>query len=290
MGYEPASPPPKFVEYFARGDTTEVEVKRDLERDGWRIEREQDEVTVDVTDEIKVVGHLDGVIWTGMEAIAKHRVLEIKRMADPYWRVVKDGGWYVDGLMEKYRWQISAYMIATGLEVVLVCRNGDTGEDLYLYAEEPFHPINDIKARVLSVEGRARSFATLDDVGQCDSADFPCPFYYTHLDEGREDAAEDTDLLEGLGIAFSLAQGRERAAKDEVKRIRDEISAVVGDRLKVNAGRVKITKFVSRRTSLDRRRIERDGIDLSEYESTKEYDGVRITVGDDDRDDSTGGV
>lgn len=268
------SPPERYVEYFARGDVTEAEVKADLRAKGWTVEREQLEVVLDITDEIKVVGHIDG--QTVIELGKPTRLLEIKRMNDTYWTVVKDGGWYVDGLMEKYRWQISAYMHATGLEVVLVARNGDTGEDLFLYAEEPFYTLNDIKARVIVVEGRARSFTTLDF--PCDQADYPCPFYYTHANDREDASAEEAEEIEAVGIAYSLAKQRERSAKDSADVCRDRLGVLLGTRNKINAGRVRVTRFSQTRTKLDKKSAEADGVDLSKYESTSKSTVVRVTV------------
>lgn len=281
IGYETAPVPGKFLEYFARGDATEIEVKTDLRAKGWEIGNEQDEVTLDITDEIKVVGHIDGtcIDWVLHEGKPFERLLEVKRMAQAYWQVVKDGGWYVDGLMEKYRWQISCYMLATGLEVVLVCRNGDTGEDHFLYAEEPFYTLNDIKARVLVVEGRARSFGTLDDLQGCDSADYPCPFYYTHPTDREELDGDEAEEVEGLGIAYQAARERERESKAAAEVLRDELRDLLGDRGKVVAGRVRVTKYDSSRTRLDKDAAKRDGIDLSKYESrSPSSTTVRVTV------------
>lgn len=278
IGYEAKAPTQKWLDIFARGDVTEEEVKTHLRAEKWwYITREQEEVTLQITDEIAVVGHIDGVGVDGTsQPIA--RLLEIKRMNDAYWKVVRDGGWYVDGLMEKYRWQISAYMLALDMEAVLVCRNGDTGEDHYLYAETPFYTKNDIAARVLVVEGRARSFTTLDALGECDRLDYPCPFYYTHLENEREDAGEDAEAIEALGIAYRQAREREQRSKDEATRCRDDIGRLLGNRERVAAGRIKVTRYTSKRSKLDKARAKRDGIDLSEYESTTESTAIRITV------------
>lgn len=289
VGYDALEPPPKFMEYFARGDATEIEVKESLRADRqWMIEREQEEVTLQISNEIAVVGHLDGVSidWPndpGTHTPLPERVLEIKRMNNTYWNVVKAGGWYVDGLMEKYRWQLSVYMLATGLEAVLVARNGDTGEDLFLYAEQPFHAYNDIAARVLVIEGRARSFGTLEDLGECDRADYPCPFYYTHTEEEKRDALEgdEAEELEGLGVAYQSAKQRESEAKAAGESLRSSIGSLLGERDKVSAGRVRVTRYAGKRTSLDKDQMRRDGIDVDKYESVKfNKPTVRITVAD----------
>lgn len=278
VGYEPKSPPDKYLEYFARGDATEVEVKADLRAAGHIIDREQEEVVVDITDEIKIVGHIDGTIIRSEQVPlpSSQRLLEVKRMNNTYWNIVKDGGFYVDGLMEKYRWQMSPYMHGTGLELTMVCRNGDTGEDLYLYAEEPFYTMNDLRARVIVIEGRVRSFTTLDF--PCDQADYPCPVYYTHADD-REDAdADEAEEIEAAGIAYSLAKQAERDAKDAAGRCRDKIKELVSGRKRLNAGRVRVTTYATRRTTVDREMARADGVDLSKYESTKSTPALRITV------------
>lgn len=280
VGYEPKDPPPKYAEYFARGDVTEEEVKTDLRAARWMVSREQEEVVLNITDEIKVVGHIDGALQRddmGLgPQLTKERLLEVKRMNDAYWNVVREGGFYVDGLMEKYRWQQSAYMLATGLELTMICRNGDTGEDHYLYAETPFYTHNDIAARVLVVEGRARSFTTLDF--PCDQADYPCPFYYTHANDREELDGEEAEAIEGLGIAYQIARGRERDAKAAAELVRDDLRKLLGTRDRIVAGRVKVTTYDTTRTKLDKKAAIADGIDLSKYESTSTSTTVRVTV------------
>lgn len=280
-------PPEVYKGYFARGEETEKEALVKLAGDGWMLARFQEEVVMHVTEEIKVVGHVDA---TGIDTneLDGHgsvpilgRVVEIKRMNDAYWNLVKNNGIYgVKGLMEKYLWQISVYMIALNMEAVFVFVNGDTGEYQYFYLETPPHEPNEIIARVLVIEGRARSFGTLADLGACDSADYPCPFYYTHSEEDKREAldGEEAERLEGLGVSYQIARDRAKAADDDSKRIRREIESLMGDRRKVSSGSVRVTRYDTTRKSLDRKRLAADGIDLSQYESERTYPAVRVTV------------
>lgn len=273
VGFEPAPTPEKYVEYFARGEATEVEVKEALLNRGWTIEREQEEVRLPISGEIVVVGHIDGVAITMGELNALnpegnilYRVLEVKRMNDAYWNVVKNGGWYVDGLMEKYRWQVSVYMLSLGMECVLVCRNGDTGEDHYLYAEEPFHSLNEIAARVLVVEGRARSFSTVADLPPCDRNDYPCPFYQLHSGEDKDTLdGSEAEELEGIGVAYADAKARESRAKADGEVLRERAGRLLGKRSKARAGLVSVSKFTGSRTVLDEDAMRADGIDVEKY-------------------------
>lgn len=277
-------PPEKFKEYFARGDVTEDEVKADLRSQGYVISREQEEVVMDITDEIKVVGHIDGVRSDYASSVpTQHKVLEVKRMADAYWQTVKRFGLHnTPGLVEKYLWQMSAYMHATGLEGVFVFRNGDTGEDLIFDLETPPYERNAVVARVLVVEGRARSFGTLDDLQACDSKDYPCPFYYTHLEDDREELdGDEAELLVGVALTYTDAKRREQEAKDEAKRAREELVSILGERNRVSAGRVRVTTFTQQRKRFDRKRAESDGLDLSKYDTTQPVDNIRVTVRED---------
>lgn len=278
IGYDAMEPPEKYQGYFARGEAAEEDIKFALTDAGWVIDDEQMEVVLDVTDEIKVVGHIDGTMHG---FLGQKRILEAKRMNDAYFRLVQQQGFYIpSGLMVKYRWQLSAYMLATGMEASLVIMNGDTGEFLQFDIETPPHGRTEIVARVLVIEGRARSFATLDSLDACDSADYPCPFYYTHPQEDERERLDgyEAEQLEALGIAYRNARERSKRADEDAKSLRREIEVLMGDRGKVSGGSVRVTRYDTTRKSLDKKRLAADGIDLSQYESERTYPSLRVTV------------
>lgn len=280
---DPVGPGEKMQAVFDRGSDTEVVVLAELESLGYVIDGMQDEVIVEINDDVCVMGHTDGLIsHTELWGTTRRKVLEIKRMNDAYWRVVKEGGWHVDGLMSKYRWQVSSYMVATGNECAFVAKNGETGELLWLFAEEPFYTREQLRARVMQVEAMARGFTVAGDY-ECDNDDYPCPFFYTHTtkkaDEGVEVLnGEEAERVEALATKYADAKRRERDAKAEAKRLGSEIRGVLGSREKIAAGVARVTSYTGTSTRFNWGGARDDGIDVDKYRSVSSYDALRVTI------------
>lgn len=99
-----------------------------------------------------VVGHLDGVINGDPFPPLGPRVLEIKSMGKDAFKSFKALGWEAPGLVQKYKWQLSVYMLATGLEALLVAKSRDSGELLRFGVEVPFYSLDEITERVAFLE------------------------------------------------------------------------------------------------------------------------------------------
>ncbi len=111
LGYSPASPPDFLQSAYDEGNRLEPIVIKALRDDGWNIYGEQTEVEIEIVPGAVIIqGHIDGY-YDGMEGKA---VLEIKTMAHASYLDWDKNGWESkSALIEKYKWQQSAYVIAT---------------------------------------------------------------------------------------------------------------------------------------------------------------------------------
>lgn len=113
-----------------------------------------------------VFGHLDGVVNGDPFTPSGPRVLEVKSMSQDAFKQFQAKGWYGDwpegSLPDRYRWQLSIYMLATGLEALLVCKNRNSGEIAKHGIEQPYYSLDQITERVAYIEDHV-SRGTLPD-------------------------------------------------------------------------------------------------------------------------------
>lgn len=142
------------------GALHEEDVIARLTADGYAVTRQQDEVNLRPagSDGGVVQGHLDGIVMTQPpdEGFPSSRVLEIKSMSDSAFKAFQAKGWYGDwpeaSLPDRYRWQVSIYMLATGLEALLVAKNRNSGEITQHGIETPYYSLEQITERVAYLE------------------------------------------------------------------------------------------------------------------------------------------
>ena len=229
LGYAPVSPPEFIQNAFDEGNRIEPLAIQKLWDLGWTIRERQAEINtigdyqIEVELEIipgqaKVVGHLDGTIEGNFLGETVHMsVLEIKCMAAKSWEQFHKHGWDAPGLVQKYKWQASAYMLATGLPHILVAWNKDTEELAYAITSEPFYTISDIANKLQAAEN-----AINDGVLPEGCTDFPCPYFYLHADKESVPVAKADEVLEITLASWLDADRAEKAAKklkDEYKRL-----------------------------------------------------------------------
>lgn len=285
LGYTPMRPPGKFVTIFEGGHEWERAVKDHLASRGFAVYdtligydthsgadgQEGISVVLKVSDSIRVLGHLDGVIWD-QENESVRRVLEVKSMAHDSYEAFVRLGWEMGGLMEKYKWQVSVYMLATGMELQLVGvdKTSDPANPIYhsLYAELPPYSLVDVMTRVLEAEAYM-------DLPACDAASYPCPFFYL----GCDDDAEDSDAVLDALVETAVAQtqiAKLEAAKD--KELRQQLMDTMGTRKKVRTDAATVSTQTSTRTVTDWDKMREDGIDVAKYQSKEDGSKyVRLT-------------
>lgn len=234
LGYEPVAPPEWLQERFDEGTALEPIVLAELERLGWTIISSQLAINSEGNHQLEVAmevipgkatvrGHLDAV---GIEP-PRHptRVVEVKSMAEKSLQACSRLMWDTPGLIQKYKWQLSSYMLATGLEgVLVVCSKGEDGVKnlLYMYAEEPFYTISDIALKISEAEKHI-SEGTLPEGCQ----DYPCPYFHLHAPSDNPIQSADEELDDLMAKWLSL-DNFEKAYKKEKDDIRAEMLAITG--------------------------------------------------------------
>lgn len=239
LGYEPIAPPQKMLDVFQAGNDAEPIAMDALRRDdGWHLYDQQKEVALKVTEKIYVVGHIDAKGVRERNGSTDARIVEVKSQGSNEYDSYKDD-WSV-GLFPRYAWQTSVYQIAEGLGLLLVRFNRDTGEFAVDYRDEAAHSIADIRRRVLLIEAQASKGELPNDV----CSDYPCPFFYTHLDDRIE---VDDPQVESLAQEYKKAQRDEKTAKSRKKDVFTALRVLAGkDRKLVTEGGWKVTFYDQR--------------------------------------------
>jgi hypothetical protein len=288
MGYDAIAPPSDAQQRMDEGHLHEMDVTRRMVEEGWRFSpgSSQLEVVLPITRKVVVVGHLDGLGWKNGPAavstadpiaalkIVGGHVVEIKSQSKNQWADFERSGWE-SGFFPKYKWQLSAYMLATGLPAVVVRKNRDNGQVKYEYVEAPFYSLTATRVRVMMVEALVAKGELPEE---CDNRVFPCPFFYLHHDP-EVTTLEDPQLDE-LGRQYKEASVAEAAARqikeDTRKALRqglvgmDKVSTAIG---------TKITFYMAKNPpSLDKERMKADGIDLDSYMTQTESERLRVTL------------
>lgn len=174
LGYEPIPPPEWLQEKYDEGSELEPVVLAELRSRGWFLQDEQLEVELDVIPGVaKVVGHLDG---TGHPDSLPWGVVEVKTMAEKSWKDFELNGWAsTSPLITKYKWQASAYMLATQKPHYMVAWNKVTKEIYVEFAQAPFYTISDIANKLQLAEDHINKGLVPDGC-----TDYPCPYFYLH--------------------------------------------------------------------------------------------------------------
>ena len=234
LGYDAIPPPEWLMQKFQEGTDLEPQVLAELESLGWQLTVTQDEVNSEGDYQLEVMlevipgvatvrGHLDA---TGVEPMSNHPVVvEVKSMAEKSFTEVNRLAWNTPGLIQKYKWQLSAYMLATQLPgVLVVCSKGADGLKnlLYMYADEPFYSISDIANKLQTAEDAINS-GTIPE----GCTDYPCPYFYLHAPiEAPEPAPKE---LDGLLDAWKEINRKKKIYESEEASLRDMIKEYVGE-------------------------------------------------------------
>lgn len=249
-----AMPPPKEMQdRFDEGHLHEPHVLEKMRREGWTIWGEQETVELQVTGRIVVRGHIDA---KGAVDITSHEVkdvqaniVEVKTQSKDEWDGFERNGWD-HGFFPGYKWQLSAYMLATKLPAVLVRKNRNSGQIKMEWVDEPFYSLVDIRKRVLEIEALASEGLP----NEClPTVKYPCPYYYLHTKElAVADAAslpvvvkdEELEELARVYVEAAAVSKREKERADQTKRA---ILRALDGRGKVETvGGVKISTWQQR--------------------------------------------
>ncbi len=268
LGYEGKPYPEGLMARFADGELHEGAIVAELEAGGDGVSHRQHECNLWISDGLVVQGHLDGVM--------DGRVLEIKTMSQSAWDSFVRLRWDTPGLIQKYKWQLSVYMLAMGMEATLIVKNKNTGEKQRHGVELPFYTLEQVQERVLAIEHEVASGIL---PALCDEAMYPCPFYYLHEDAETE-VVSDFEI-ENLASQYKLLQANAVAADAAKTLVYRTLLQSMGDRKKVKTERVSVTVYEQNNpVKWDMDKMKSDGIDTSLYEIRTKGQRMRVQVKD----------
>lgn len=216
QGFDALAPSAGMLEVFKAGH----EAERQVWAKGIIKGRAQDYVELPISETIRISGHLDA--WTA------ERVYEVKSQSEAEWKPIE-----LSPLWYRYKFQIGVYMHATGLplSVLRVMREKDgtiSNQEWQDYTTPPVS-LAEIRAKVFQVELLARR----DLVGErCEKVEYPCPFYYTHVDSREGDEREEVDDPAAVVLArqYGSAKLVASAANARVKASREALLAYMGEK------------------------------------------------------------
>lgn len=218
--------------------------------------RYQEEVEIEVLPGIWLVGHPDAVHIMNLYGI------EIKSMRPAYYNQFLEKGFDTPGLIQKYRWQWSAYRWIMGIPFYLCIIDSDPEEEddfsrrmeFIQIPQEAYLSMNQIKSRVLTIEAWARRGELPDG---CDTKQFPCSTYYLETNPNYE--YSDNDVLRGYAEEYYTANKWEKLAKkskahakeglEEVQKPVDREASDKVESFKTDCGELTINWYKQRNPS-----------------------------------------
>lgn len=278
LGYTATRPHEKTQKAYDRGHNAEDVVKGRMREEGWVIWDEQQEVRVQITGKISVVGHIDGKMGQrvtvnhdeGSISTIQQFLGEVKSQADREWSLFEQYGWE-SSFFPKYRWQVSSYMIATGLPLAMIRAHvNKLGEIVGIeveYVEQPFYSVEQIRLRLLTVEMMAARM----DIPECEKPIFGCPYWYLpehNADADKDRIVLDDDEFEKLCIEFEQARLAAKLYEAKAKVLRPTVHKLIVDRtgdiktaLVTSGAGVKVTRWEQKNPSyVDYDAMVNDGV------------------------------
>lgn len=248
QGYTAIAPPEHMLKVFEAGHKAEDQ----LWAKGVLSGLAQEYIELPITKRIMIVGHLDAwEIDAGAEA---------KSSSEAEYRKP----WTESHMAQRWAYQISCYMHGTGKPFRLIRALRDRDGNVLEHREELLErapiPLADIRARVLEVESMARSDLTSTE---CEKYEYPCPFFYTHLNKAEMREQCDDDGAVSLAVEYKRVQKEAEVLKGRVKVAREALLEWMGDKKKVDVGGWKLTKYVVKGKHV-------------EYDA-KDYEVLRVT-------------
>ena len=292
MGFDPQPPPPGLQKAFDFGNEHE-----DLLRQAWlskhpafELVDEQAEVELDVDEHITIRGHGDGIVKN--KFTDELWVLELKWLGKDLFHEVDTNG--TEGLFSRlpqYEDQVAVYSAAYGsvynqgmMPVFYVCGSKQDLKErgVVSWHEETIEDLGHL-AEVLDQTFRRCQYiverAEDNDLPvECDCSGW-CPTSYLHEDTEHFITGADAETLTELATRYSdlrLEIEVLKAQKEEAKRQLSECLARLGMDSAETPG-AKVTWVRQERTTLDKKAMEEDGIDLSKYQKTYKREYLRVT-------------
>lgn len=255
----------------------QAEIQR-LRDDGWKVDFPQYECHIEIIPGIAVIGHVDAanIEWPGDKD--PPMFVEIKSMGSDTWKRFTREQWAMPGFVQKYKWQISAYMHAMGgRRCFFIAKNRNSGQTYTKIIERPFYTLDEIRQRVLTAE----SWAMRGELPPCDTDDkWTCPFPYLH-EQAREEAVETErdEQVRDVCERIIEAQAIRDEADGTVRELKGVLRELLGNPEKLSRllDDIQISVYYSRRTSYDYDKMKADGLDPDRYKIEDQYSAVRVS-------------
>ena len=250
----------------SEGNLHEEVVVDKLKAEGYRIEDQQPEIMLQVIPRVYLRGHLDGLGYP--PRARKQRVFEVKSMSDSVFAKWKKYPSAIEALLggefDRYAWQISVYMHATGLPAIYVAKNRSSGEVRIEEIASPPIEWSKIRRRIIEAEKWRKKDPELPDCDVDAGARFFCPFPYLHDDQVFGDEDDDTYqpmdsptemMLAGLcehweGLTKTIRAGD--VATKERREVNERILSTMGEAKERVAGAYTVKRVdVSGRKALN---------------------------------------
>lgn len=240
LGMKPIAHSEATERLFREGNLHEEDVIVMLRAEGLKIVRQQEEVNLQITPGALVQGHLDGVVTGDPFTPVGPRVLEIKSMGASSFKEFKTKGWEAGGLVDRYKYQISPYMLATGLEALVVAKSRDSGELLRFGVELPFYSLDQITERVAYIEDHVARGQLPDDCPR----DWFCNFKYLCTNTEKSSVEASEELLPEQVVEYWDIGQRISVLEAQKKLLRPVVEQFLGERSSVVAGGYKVQSIV----------------------------------------------
>ncbi len=175
-----------------------------------------------------VRGHLDGTRTDNWDD--KLVVVEVKSQSPALFDAWTPDLFTSDPLWQKYAWQFSIYMHATGAELELVRirrpENDESYQTAFYRLEKPLHSLSAIHARI----DHLNDLAFTEQLPACSTIPtFGCPYYQLH--EGP--SLSDDPALDSRARAFIDAKLMTKLAKETEDGLKKELLKVLDGRTEV---------------------------------------------------------
>lgn len=254
--------------WMEEGDLHEGNVLERLANDGYEIVATQEEVELEFGHLGVVRGHTDGTIRHGTAGITQ--MLEIKsRSQDQYKKWLSQG---IEGFPQM-KWQVSAYMLATGLPCLVATKNRNTGELDRMVIATPPYALTDFLERIQLIT----MLAEAEEYPVCDVSQFPCPYVAIHAETEGPERLDDAVLALVLS-KYMEAKRRRDEIEAEVSDLRQKIMDVVGAGDKVTVGDWNVHVVAQMRRDIDIKQLRQDlGEEVERWTVEKMVPQLRVT-------------
>lgn len=267
MGYQPFAFTDDELTRFKEGHLHEEAVLSEMSH----VSDRQRVIELHLTNTLIIQGSIDGL----QTDYGKRKIVEIKTTNKDGMKAILQHGWETPGFIQKYKWQVSVYMIALDLELDLIVKDKESGKLWTLTAERPPHSIEEIRGRILRIEAYAKS-GSLPVPCEPGANQWFCKFPYLH----EHDTAEvlDDKELEQLAVQYDHAKVEETTAKNRKAELRKALKSGLGDKKKVKAGLASVTFYATHRIDYDHNKMAQDGIDLEIYKTERVQENLRVKI------------